>query len=113
MAKKSKLHLHDYNIGGKQAKKTKALELRENKTLDKIVLSKATVKPGQQTKLEILEGEERVCFFLNGHATVHMNGVAFTVQPKDVILMPEGTTFYIENYSGHVDLDFNIVSTLI
>ena len=56
-------------------------------------------------------GEEKICFFLNGNATVYMNDEIFTVQTKDVLLLPEGSTYYIENYTGNIDLHYNTVST--
>lgn len=113
MAKKKTNRLHNYDVGGKKTKSNKTLELTENKTLSRTVLSNVLVKPSQTTKKETLSGEERICFFLEGNATVHINDESFTVQAKEVLLVPEGSTFYIENYSDHVTLHYNMVSTLL
>lgn len=111
MAKKINLRLHDYDVNGKRTKNTKSQVVTENSTLSKILLSKVILKPDQKTKKETLVGEEKICFFLNGNATVYMNDEIFTVQPKDVLLLPEGTTYYIENYTNNIDLHYNTVST--
>ena len=103
MAKKINLRLHDYDVNGKRTKNTKSQVVTENSTLSKILLSKVILKPEQKTKKETLVGEEKICFFLNGNATVYMNDEIFTVQNKDVLLLPEGSTYYIENYTGNID----------
>lgn len=110
MAKKINLRLHDYDVNGKRTKNTKSQVVTENATLSKILLSKVILKPDQKTKKETLVGEEKICFFLDGNATVYMNDEIFTVQTKDVLLLPEGSTYYIENYTDN-NLHYNTVST--
>ena len=99
-----------YDIGGKQVKKTKSLNVTQNNSLDNLVLSNHLLSPNQKTRKEKVT-EEKICFFLDGNAMVYLNEDIFTVQPKDVLLLPVGSIFRLENYSNHVVVHYNIVST--
>lgn len=110
MAKKLNLRVHDYDVGGKKIKKNKTQEISENSALASMSLCKIILKPNQKTKPETLETQEKICFFVDGHGMVTMNGQVFTVQPKEVLLIPVGTTYSIENYAS-IDLHYNVVST--
>lgn len=110
MAKKINLRLKDYDVSGKKTKNTKSLQILTNSTLSNSTLSNAILKPDQKVKKETLIDEEKILFFMSGNATVELNEEKFTVQAKDVLLLPQGSVYSIENYSS-IDLHYNIVAT--
>ena len=107
----TKLHLRIYDIKGKKTKNNKKITVTENRMLDSMVLSSVTLRPEQKTKKEFTTSEEKIIFFLSGNATVYMNDEIFTVQANDVLLLPLGTEYMIENYSS-IDLVYTIVSSI-
>ena len=107
MSTKPNLRCHNYDFFGK-LKKNKNSERKENTLLDTIILANVLLKPNTKTKKETLTEQEKVLFFMLGSATMHMDQEIFTVQPNDVVLLPKGTLYYIDNHSS-TDLHYNEV----
>jgi mannose-6-phosphate isomerase-like protein (cupin superfamily) len=111
MFTKTNLRCHNYDFCGK-LKKNKNSERKENTSLDTLILANVVLKSNTKTKKETLTVQEKVLFFMIGSATMYMNNEVFTVQPNDVVLLPTGTIYYIDNYSS-TELYYNEVSVPI
>ena len=78
------------DIGGEVVKDNDTYLLKDNKTLNNLVLSSTRMKPNQSTRGHSHVGQEEVYMFINGHGTMELDDKTLTVNPGDCILIEDG-----------------------
>jgi mannose-6-phosphate isomerase-like protein (cupin superfamily) len=101
-----KYNIHD--IGGEIVKDNETYLLKDNKTLNNLVLSSTQLYRGQSTRGHSHEGQEEVYFFVQGTGIMMVDEQMFTVNEGDIILIPDGAFHRVIN-DGEIDLIFNCV----
>ena len=95
-----------YNIGGEVIKDNETYVLKDNKTLNNLVLSSTALKAGQSTRGHKHEGQEEVYYFVSGVGQMELDDNKFTVQGGDVVLIQDGVFHRVHNISKHQELYF-------
>ena len=104
-----KLHMSD--IGGEVVKDNETYLLKDNKTLNNLVLSSTCLYRNQQTRGHRHPGQEEVYFFVLGSGLMIVgdeDSEPFPVRGGDVVLIPDGVFHRVIN-DGEMDLLFNCV----
>ena len=99
------------DIGGEVVKDNETYLLRDNHTLQNLVLSSTCLYSGQQTRGHRHPGQEEVYFFVQGDGLMIVgdeDGQPFEVQAGSVVLIPDGAFHRVFN-DGDADLVFNCV----
>ena len=92
-----KLNVRD--IGGEVIKDNETYLLKDNKTLNNLVLSSTELKPGQQTRGHTHPGQEEVYYFIAGNGAMQINDDLYRASPGDVFLIPDGAFHKVFNKS--------------
>jgi oxalate decarboxylase/phosphoglucose isomerase-like protein (cupin superfamily) len=111
MEKPGNLKVHKSDIGGEIVKNNETYTLKDNKTLNNLVLSSTKLYRGQQTRGHRHAGQEEVYFFIVGYGKMIVGDETdepFEVQAGDVVLIPDGAFHRVIN-DGDLDLLFNCV----
>ncbi len=95
MKKSMKLDLND--IGGEIVKDNETYLLKDNKTLNNLVLSSTLLNPFKQTTGHNHSGQEEVYFFVNGSGRMLLDDNEFEVKAGDVVLIPDGAFHRVIN----------------
>ena len=95
MKKNMKLALND--IGGEVVKDNETYLLKDNKTLNNLVLSSTLLNPFKQTTGHNHSGQEEVYFFVSGSGKMLLNDETFEVEEGDVVLIPDGAVHRVIN----------------
>ena len=95
MKKNMKLALND--IGGEVVKDNETYLLKDNKTLNNLVLSSTLLNPFKQTTGHNHSGQEEVYFFVNGSGRMLLDDEEFEVKAGDVVLIPDGAFHRVIN----------------
>jgi oxalate decarboxylase/phosphoglucose isomerase-like protein (cupin superfamily) len=103
---KIKYDIHD--IGGEVVKDNETYLLRDNKTLNNLVLSSTRLYRGQATRGHSHAGQEEVYFFVQGTGMMLVDDEKFRVNAGDIILIPDGAFHRVIN-DGEMNLVFNCV----
>lgn len=103
---KIKYNIHD--IGGDVVKDNETYLLKDNKTLNNLVLSSTKLYRGQATRGHSHEGQEEVYFFVQGTGIMEVDDERFRVNQGDVVLIPDGAFHRVIN-DGEMHLLFNCV----
>ena len=98
--------LNIYDIGGEVVKDNETYVLKDNKTLNNLVLSSTDLKPSQSTRGHSHPGQEEVYYFVSGTGEMEVDNNLFTVQGGDVILIPDGAFHRVHNLSPKTNLYF-------
>jgi hypothetical protein len=104
-----KYHITD--IGGEVIKDNETYVLKDNKTLNNLVLSSTLLRVGQQTRGHRHPGQEEVYIFVQGHGIMVVGeetDIPFNVSAGDIVLIPDGAFHRVIN-SGEMNLLFNCV----
>ena len=104
-----KLKYHD--IGGEVVKDNETYLLKDNRTLNNLILSSTCLYRGQQTRGHRHSGQEEVYFFVQGHGKMIVGEETdepFAVAPGDVVLIPDGAFHRVIN-DGEMNMLFNCV----
>jgi len=102
------LKYHNHNIGGEIVKDNETYLLKDNKTLNNLVLSSTRLYRGQSTRGHSHAGQEEVYFFVQGSGIMIVDEQRFRVNAGDIILIPDGAFHRVIN-DGEMDLLFNCV----
>jgi mannose-6-phosphate isomerase-like protein (cupin superfamily) len=102
------LKFHDSDIGGEVVKDNETYLLRDNKTLNNLVLSSTRLYRGQSTRGHSHSGQEEVYFFVQGTGMMLVGEQKFRVNAGDIILIPDGAFHRVIN-DGEINLLFNCV----
>ena len=95
-----------YDIGGEVVKDNETYLLKDNKTLNNLILSSTDLKPGQSTRGHSHAGQEEVYYFVSGTGEMELGDQRFTVQGSDVILIPDGVFHRVHNTQKYATLYF-------
>jgi oxalate decarboxylase/phosphoglucose isomerase-like protein (cupin superfamily) len=105
------MKLNEYDIGGEIVKDNETYLLRDNRTLNRLVLSSTKLYRGQQTRGHRHAGQEEVYFFVQGWGKMIVGeetSEPFDVGPGDIVLIPDGAFHRVIN-DGDMNLVFNCV----
>lgn len=107
--KMKKYHMTD--VGGEVIKDNETYLLKDNKTLNNLVLSSTLLRVGQQTRGHRHPGQEEVYIFVQGHGQMIVGDETdepFYVSAGDIVLIPDGAFHRVIN-DGEMNLLFNCV----
>jgi mannose-6-phosphate isomerase-like protein (cupin superfamily) len=100
------MKLSIYNVGGEIVKDNETYVLKDNKTLNNLVLSSTDLKAGQSTRGHSHTGQEEVYYFVSGVGEMEIDDKQFSVQGGDVVLIPDGAFHRVHNVSKYNTLYF-------
>jgi quercetin dioxygenase-like cupin family protein len=100
------MKLSIYNVGGEVVKDNETYVLKDNKTLNNLVLSSTDLKAGQSTRGHNHPGQEEVYYFVSGVGEMEIDNERFNVQGGDVVLIPDGAFHRVHNGSKSDTLYF-------
>lgn len=103
-----KLKYDNHDIGGDIVKDNETYLLKDNKTLNNLVLSSTKLYRGQATRGHSHPGQEEVYFFVQGTGMMIIDEEKFRVIGGDVVLVPDGAFHRVIN-DGEMNLQFNCV----
>lgn len=103
-----KLLYSQNDVGGEVIKDTEVYVIKDNKTLNQLVLSSTELHSGQSTRGHTHPGQEEVYFFVRGTGIMIVDDERFRVEPGSVVLIPDGAFHRVIN-DHEVDLVFNCV----
>lgn len=104
-------NLTEFDVGGEVVKDNETYLLKDNRTLNNLVLSSTKLYRGQQTRGHRHVGQEEVYFFVQGHGKMivgNEDSEPFVVQGGDVVLIPDGAFHRVIN-DGKMHMRFNCV----
>ena len=87
------------NIGGDIVKDNDVCQLRDNTTLNNLVLSSTLLHSGKQTNGHKHEGKEEVYFFVSGIGEMLVDQERLKVKPGDIVLVEDGEFHRVYNTS--------------
>ena len=93
------------DIGGEVVKDNEVYLLKDNKTLNNLVLSSTFLRANQCTNGHKHEGQEEVYMFISGKGEMEIDGIKFNVREGDCILIEDGEFHKVYN-TGHLGLYF-------
>ena len=96
------------DIGGEIVKSDDRYIVKDNKTLNNLVVSSTELNPGKETSGHRHEGQEEVYFFVQGTGIMIVDEERFRVNQGDIILIPDGAFHRVIN-NGEMNLIFNCV----
>ncbi len=102
------LKYDNHNIGGDVVKDNETYLLKDNRTLNNLVLSSTKLYRGQATRGHSHAGQEEVYFFVQGTGVMIVDEQKFRVAAGDIILIPDGAFHRVIN-DGEMNLVFNCV----
>jgi mannose-6-phosphate isomerase-like protein (cupin superfamily) len=100
------MKLSIYNVGGEIVKDNETYVLKDNKTLNNLVLSSTDLKAGQSTRGHSHPGQEEVYYFVLGIGEIEIDDKRFNVLEGDVVLIPDGAFHRVHNKSKSNNLYF-------
>ena len=103
-----KLKFHNSDAGGEVVKDNETYLLKDNKTLNNLVLNSTKLYRGQSTRGHSHAGQEEVYFFVQGTGVMIVDEERFRVNPGDIVLIPDGAFHRVIN-DGEMNLTFNCV----
>jgi len=83
-----KLHIDD--IGGEVVKEDDRYIVKDNTTLNNLIVSSTELKPGCTTNGHKHIGQEEVYFFTHGYGEMYLDDVPQDVHAGDVVLIKDG-----------------------
>ena len=101
-----KFNIHD--VGGDVVKNDETYLLKDNRTLNNLVLSSTKLYRGKSTRGHSHTGQEEVYFFVQGTGMMMVDEEKFRVGPGDIVLIPDGAFHRVIN-DGEMNLVFNCV----
>jgi mannose-6-phosphate isomerase-like protein (cupin superfamily) len=92
-----------YNIEGKIVKEDDRYIVKDNTSLNNLVISTTTLHPDKSTSGHKHAGQEEVYIFMKGSGRMELDGKEFNVKEGDLILIEDGVFHRVHN-TGTVDL---------
>jgi mannose-6-phosphate isomerase-like protein (cupin superfamily) len=93
------------DIGGEVVKDNEVYLLKDNKTLNNLVLSSTFLRANQCTNGHSHLGQEEVYMFISGEGEMEIDGTKINVREGDCILIEDGEFHKVYN-TGHLGLYF-------
>ena len=100
-----------FDVGGEVVKDNEVYLLKDNRTLNNLVLSSTKLYRGQSTRGHRHAEQEEIYFFVQGYGEMivgNENDASFLVKPGDIVLVPDGAFHRVIN-TGEMNLVFNCV----
>ena len=94
------------NIGGEVVKDNETYLLKDNKTLNNLVVSSTLLRPDKETRGHSHEGQEEVYFFQSGKGEMTLGDETFSVSSGDMVLIPDGVFHKVKNTESFLSLYF-------
>mgnify|MGYP003625804136 FL=1 len=85
------------DIGGEVVKDNETYLLRDNLTLNNLVLSSTTLHPKKETNGHSHEGKEEIYYFIKGNGEMVVRYDIFEVKAGDVVMIPDGAFHQVQN----------------
>ena len=85
------------DIGGEVIKNNDTYVLKDNHSLNNLVLSSTLLKPKRETRGHSHEGKEEIYFFVKGNGVMILRYDMFDVKEGDVIVIPDGAFHQVKN----------------
>lgn len=95
-----------YDIEGDVVKDDDTYLIKDNKTLNNLVLSSTDLKPGKSTRGHSHPGQEEIYYFVSGTGEMELGDQKFNVQGSDVVIVPDGAFHRVHNTAKHSTLYF-------
>ena len=92
-----------YNIEGNIVKEDDRYIVKDNTSLNNLVISTTTLHPEKSTSGHKHEGQEEVYIFMKGSGRMELDDKVFDVKECDLILIEDGVFHRVHN-TGTVDL---------
>ena len=105
MSSKKNTRITIRDIGGELIKDTDVYELKDNTTLNNLVLSSTFLRANKSTSGHKHDGQEEVYFFIKGKGEMTIDDDRFPVKEGDAILIQDGEFHQVHN-TGHLGLYF-------
>jgi len=86
-----------YDIGGDVVKDNETYVLKDNRSLNNLIVSSTELKPHQSTRGHSHAGQEEVYYFVSGSGEMELGETRFGVQGGDVVLIPDGVFHRVHN----------------
>ena len=93
------MKLNILDIGGKVVKDDDKYIVKDNSTLNNLVVSSTDLKPGKSTSGHTYAGQEEVYHFVKGSGMMKVDDEVFPVKEGDVILIEDGKFHQVINNS--------------
>ena len=97
--------MNTYDIEGKIVKEDERYIVKDNTSLNKLVVSSTLLHPGKSTSGHKHEGQEEVYMFMKGSGRIELDEKEFDVSEGDLILIEDGVFHRVHN-TGKIDLYF-------
>ena len=97
MASQKRIQYTINDIGGEVVKDNETYLLKDNKTLNNLVVSSTLLNPFKQTTGHNHSGQEEVYIFVSGSGYMIVDDDSFTVGADDVVLIPDGSFHRVYN----------------
>ena len=89
--------LNIFDIGGDVIKDNEVYKLKDNTTLNNLVVSSTDMKPHQSTNGHTHAGQEEVYIFVQGSGTMYLDNVPGDVKRGDVVLIEDCVHHRVES----------------
>ena len=97
--------MNTYDIEGKIVKEDERYIVKDNTSLNKLVVSSTLLHPGKSTGGHKHKGQEEVYMFMKGSGRIELDEKEFDVSEGDLILIEDGVFHRVHN-TGKIDLYF-------
>lgn len=97
MASQKEIRYTINDIGGEVVKDNETYLLKDNKTLNNLVVSSTLLNPFKQTTGHNHSGQEEVYIFVSGTGRMEIDDKSFSVSADDVVLIPDGSFHRVYN----------------
>lgn len=91
------MKLGSYDIGGEIVKQDSRYLVKDNTTLERLVVSSTTLYAGQSTSGHKHNGQEEVYQFVYGEGKMQLDDETFIVNSGDVVLVRDGVFHRVFN----------------
>ena len=85
------------DIGGEVVEDNDTYLVKDNKTLNNLILSSTTLHPKKETDGHSHEGKEEIYYFIKGSGEMILRYDIFEVKAGDVVMVPDGAFHQIQN----------------
>ena len=86
-----------WDIGGKVVKKDDRYVVKDNTTLNNLIVSSTRLNPNKSTTGHKHEGQEEVYIFTSGVGKMYLDLEEFPVQKGDIVVIKDGQFHRVEN----------------
>jgi mannose-6-phosphate isomerase-like protein (cupin superfamily) len=89
----------NFEVSGEIVKQDERYVVRDNRTLNNLILSSTRLNPGKETTGHRHEGQEEVYMFVEGTGEMLLDENRFTIKAGDIVLIEDGVFHRVYNTS--------------